>query len=429
MEKTQNKIYEILEINLEIKKNIDLKGFYMYKWISFEELRLTVTKDYLFILSKILLLFWIVFILIWLWDFYINESLFMFFIMVLVLYWILFLLIIIRMIYRSWVFTHISNIFFTNTHISIWWEIIEYNNFYKIEEDIKHWEELFDEEMMKPSKINEKISEFKAKVFSWSAEKQEKKAENNSSNESNDNIISSNKKCDKCWDCWSAGCDCWDGWEWAIAFVIITFILIWLYWISIRVFYAIWWILSFLIWHLFVWIMKKIIYFQDREELKINSLFEKIENISNEIIFSKNILKKKILEASVWNWSEWINWIVSNFDNTIWKAWLAIWLKNKLKFTLSNSKFKDIFNFTTYNLWTKNQVLEPINEIIFLLNSAYEKLQKTIIDLENQIKITDKSLIWPMEIQLIRLKKQEEKFLIIKRQWAWIWSKIVLQDF
>lgn len=411
---SQNKkINQLLGLNSEIKKNIDWKGFYMYEWISFEELRTTFSRDYLYVLSKIIILFWVVFVWTWLYDYYINWWFYLFLQVLTWLYLLLFLILVIRMIYRSWIFMHISHIFFTNTHISIWWNILEYNNFYEIEDDIKHYEELFDEELMKASKVNEKISEFKAKVFNWSAQKQEKKAQKYS------NWFG-------VWGCDVGGCDIW---EWAIPFIILTFVLIWLYWVSIRLFYFIWWIFSFIIWYIFVWIMKIIIYIQDKEELKINSLFEKIENISKEIIFSKELLTKKISEASNWNWSEGVTWIVSNFDNTIWKARITIWLINKLRITLLHSKFNNIFSFSTYNLWTKNQILEPINNIISLINTSLEKLQKTISNLELQINKTDKSLTWAMEVQLFRLKEQENKFLITQKQWAWIWAKIVLQDF
>jgi hypothetical protein len=59
---------------------------------------------------------------------------------------------------------------------------------------------------------------------------------------------------------------------------------------------------------------------------------------------------------------------------------------------LQSSFFKDIFNYETYKVWSKNQILEPINDIISLSNTSVLRLEDSIKNLENQIKNTDKSL-------------------------------------
>jgi hypothetical protein len=61
---------------------------------------------------------------------------------------------------------------------------------------------------------------------------------------------------------------------------------------------------------------------------------------------------------------------------------------------LEKSKYNEIFNFGIYNNWIKKQILEPLNEIEYLLNKNMELLVNTKISIEKQILETkEKSFI------------------------------------
>lgn len=132
---------DLAERNPLIQPSVDSKGFYLYNWISFEELRKTVARDYLWLLSKMLIPFGLLIILGGLYDFYVLGD--MQFIWTLIgisgIYALIFLVIIFRMIARSWTFLHISNIVFTYTHIGIGGKIIPYEKFDTMAEKLQSW--------------------------------------------------------------------------------------------------------------------------------------------------------------------------------------------------------------------------------------------------------------------------------------------------
>ncbi len=113
--------------------------------------------------------------------------------------------------------------------------------------------------------------------------------------------------------------------------------------------------------------------------MQIQRLFEKLEVISNELILSKNMIIKNLNNATEGSWDTGVSGVVNAFDMTIGKAWSGISLVKKLRKTLENSKYATIFNYTTFDTWTKSQILEPINEMIELLNTSLKKLDETII--------------------------------------------------
>jgi hypothetical protein len=69
---------------------------------------------------------------------------------------------------------------------------------------------------------------------------------------------------DSCSDLGSCGDvdGCGEGGGEAFGFVIVVFLLVAVYWLSIRVFYGIGWIFSFVIGYAFVGIMKAVLYVQ-----------------------------------------------------------------------------------------------------------------------------------------------------------------------
>lgn len=83
----------------------------------------------------------------------------------------------------------------------------------------------------------------------------------------------------------------------------------------------------------------------------------------------------------------------------------------ELRKLLESSKYKDIFNFTKYGNWTKKQILDPIEEILLLLEKNHDILTKTFESIKSQILSTeDSSLQKPLIFQKERLEIQIESF-------------------
>jgi cell shape-determining protein MreC len=104
---------------------------------------------------------------------------------------------------------------------------------------------------------------------------------------------------------------------------------------------------------------------------------------------------------------------------------LAFKLKNYIKKT----NYDEIFNFDIFNNWIKKQLLEPTEKLIEILEKYFGSLKKAIFNLEKQIKNTkDLRLKNQLKLQLLRLKKQERKFLFLENQYKSIQQKIILKN-
>jgi hypothetical protein len=55
--KKMNLLEKIKKIEPKIEKELEEKGFFLYKWITLNQLRKTFTIDYLDIISKVLYIF------------------------------------------------------------------------------------------------------------------------------------------------------------------------------------------------------------------------------------------------------------------------------------------------------------------------------------------------------------------------------------
>lgn len=115
---------------------------------------------------------------------------------------------------------------------------------------------------------------------------------------------------------------------------------------------------------------------------------------------------------------------------TIGKAWTGINLVKKLKSTLESSKYTSIFNYETFDLWTKGQILEPINEMIELQSTSLRKLEDSIFTLKNQIQETQNpAFVILLETQLKRLEIQRKPLESMQDQWKGVGAKIIVGKF
>jgi hypothetical protein len=163
---------------------------------------------------------------------------------------------------------------------------------------------------------------------------------------------------------------------------------------------------------IFSWFAHQYLIAMSNTEHKIQTLFSDIQDSSDRLNTSKKDTVSLLSDASKNEWKEnlsarlgesfeLINTIANNTtDKSI-----------KLRKILESSKYKDIFNFVKYGNWVKKQILEPIEEILLLLNKNSDTLRNTIFSLDSQIATTtDPSLQKPLILQQERLKMQVESF-------------------
>lgn len=373
---TKSLTHQKITIPENIQNKVDDRWFYLYEWITPKEVKTSIERDYLKILSFIAFPLWIVSIftvIFWIPIF-------------LGVLWIAFLFISFYLLYisikRSIILNHISNVIITNNAISVWWKIINNDNFVYQKSYIERWEKEFDEDLFWESQIWVQKDWFLSKVY--------------------ENLINIWKYMMKFVTDISSD----------IRLILFANIVIAIYFLIVAWVYFVWIFFIWIFWLFIMIVNKAILKFTWHQVYYINWLFEDIDTSSNILLETKNNLTESLNNATQNKWQGWLlvdinSWI----EKTNHEANNSIKNILKLKTILENSKYSEIFSFETYNNWIKRQIIEPLNEIKNLLEKNKGILENTIKELENQISITiDITLKNPLELQKTRLEKQNEDF-------------------
>lgn len=134
----------------------------------------------------------------------------------------------------------------------------------------------------------------------------------------------------------------------------------------------------------------------------IESLFIKIENIWNSlknesINLTQELVKNENISVNLW---ENIN---KNLN-------LRIEKRDKLKLEIMTSKYKNIYNFDNLNFFIKNQIFNPLDELINILIKNENIIQENIEKIEKQINETQENLKQPLELSKDRLILQKTNY-------------------
>lgn len=375
------------QIPVETKKEIEERGFSLYKWISPQEVKTSIQRDYLSILSTfwIWVGWWAIILSLFWWGFT-PLSFGIFFWVLGAFYTIVLAYLVAVAIKRSISLTNSANVILTEKAVSIGGKIYNYENLDTNNKTIQKISEEFEEPLFGESKLEKKKWQLLENTMN------------------------------------SIG----EAWGWAFRVLwnfdrggrdsgqlIIFVIILWvLYTATMGIIY-----LSGLF---FIWIFSLGITLFNRFLLRvsghqvqrINDTFENIDNLSTSLISESNSLSNFLNEAGENNWQDGlllkINKGIENINSS---ASESVDDSKRLRNLLENSPYKDIFNFWTYGNWVKSKIIAPLEKIYELLEKNTTILQKTIQELENQIADTkEASLSWPLELQKKRLESQREQF-------------------
>ena len=147
-------------------------------------------------------------------------------------------------------------------------------------------------------------------------------------------------------------------------------------------------------------------------EYRIQNLFAEIDESAKNLESEKQTTIALLTDAGQNEWRENLMGKLSESTELLTRiAGDATSDTVKLRETLENSKYKDIFNFVKYGNWVRKQILEPIESILLLLEQNHATIEKTLDSLDNQISTTnDISLQKPLKLQKERLLLQKESF-------------------
>lgn len=369
----------------EIEEQVDERWFYLHEWISPDELRMSVQSDYLSIIRKssmplaiIALIFWIL----WLWAGTLGVIMAVFGVLA-VFYTVVLSILIIKMIHKSYLYTKWADLVITDNHYVSLGKIIERKNFAEQKAAFADLEKAFREPLLEPSWLAEHIALEKKNLF----------------DQLKDIAYGWGKIVENIGRSRDAG--------WIVAVLVIVGIL---YGVMMAGVYFIGVFFVTILAQIFSWIAHRTLLAINNTEYEIQTLFKKILESSISLKESRKESVSLLNEASQNEWKDNLSGKLSHsFERINDMASHATDDALELRKLLESSKYKDIFNFQKYGNWTKKQILEPIEEILLLLQKNHDILSKTLQSIESQILQTkDPSLQEPLMLQKERLKIQDK---------------------
>ncbi len=367
-----------------IEKQVDERGFYLYEWISADELRMSVLSDYLGIIKASSMPLAIITLIVWfLWLAGWVVGVILAVLSVLgVFYSIVLCILILKMIKKSYLYTRWANVVITDNNYVSGGKVVERSDFRAQKDAFYTLEKTFREPLLKESGLSEHIEEQKNWLMDqlkWIASGWGKIIEN----------------------MWRSRDS-----QWIVLVVMVAGVL---YGGMMAIVYFLWVFFVAFLARIFSWISHRTLLMMNNTEHQIQTLFWSIYESSIELKSGKKQSLSLLTEAGQNIWAENLSGKLQDSFELIGEiAKNATEDTLKLRSLLETSKYKDIFNFIKYGNWIKTQVLEPIDEIHQLLTKNKDILEKTVIEIDKQISDTaDAALQKPLILQKERLVIQK----------------------
>lgn len=366
-----------------IEQQVDERGFYLYEWISPDELRMSVQADYLSIirtssmpLAVVTLIAW----LIWLTAGPIGVILAVLGVLGF-FYLIVGIILIVKMIRKAYLYTRGANLVITDNHYISLGEIVEREDFARQKQVFLSLEKTFREPLLEPSGLAEHIAMEKK----WLMEQLKEIA------------LWWGKILQNLGRSRDAGG------------IIMVLMVVWaLYGGMMALVYFIGVFFVALLAHLFAWIAHRVLLATNNTEHHIQTLFTEIYVSSLGLKSAKKNSISLLTEAGANEWAKNLSSrIEESFGFMNEHARLATDDAVALRRLLESSQYKDIFNFVKYGNWICTEILAPIDEIHSLLEWHSATLEGTIASLDMQISSTQEpSLQKPLILQRERIVMQ-----------------------
>lgn len=370
-----------------ITKAVDERGFYLYEWISENELRTTLDNNYLTIVrySSIPLAViaaiagfigyaggivgTILAVLMVLGLFYLVVSVILF----------------IGFLRNSYLYTRGANVVVTDNHYVQWGKVFSQSEKDIIEQNFAIYENVFHEKFLGESGLAEKKALEKKRLF--------------------DNLK------DIAWG-WGKIIENIGRSRDAGGIIMVILLVGFLYSLMMGAVYFIGMFFIAILGRIFGWFARYYLIARNNLEYKIQRLFGEIDESAKKLETEKQTTISLLTEAWQNEWKENLLGKINESTELLGQiAGDATSDTVKLRETLENSRYKEIFNFVKYGDWVKKQILEPIESILLLLKQNHATIGKTLSSLDIQISTTsDPSLQKPLELQKERLLLQKESF-------------------
>ena len=384
-----------LPLSDEAKHEIDTKWFYLYPWISSWEVKTSVERDYLQILSKVWLGVGIVAIIMWFLGGWLSLlGFFTFFSILWVFYTFVFLYLFFVAVRRALMLTNTANVVLTDRAISFGGDIIPYEKMDEYRPTIKKWEREFQEPLFWPSHLkevkNSLLKDTVATITKWWKILFDTLGQSHGRNSGQ------------------------------LFMVLAVFGLVYTIVMAVVYFWGLFFVWMFSLIMMFLW--RFVMRLSWHTVRRINDGFENIDALAHSLKESNTRLVENLKKARENEWKDaLLTNINSGIDTINASAKQSLEASKKLRNTLENSQYKEVFNFDTYTGWIRTQIIRPLEDIRdlltqnhLLLSNTLESLEKEITNIqdaweENQV-IPKASSLAALEAQKLRLERQREVF-------------------
>lgn len=374
---------QIIQIPDNVKKDIEERGFHLYKWISPDEVKLSVQRDFLKVIKIIWLPLAIISVLIALLSW---LNIFLFFLSIILGVFGMFVYLIFLSIGRSMLLSKSAFVVITDSSISLWWKIHKLSEVAHYKKDIQEVSETFEEELFGKSWLSESKKSLTQEVLQqlfWGYEAIFNMTDRNF---------------------WNSK----DSFQWIL--VLIAFYTLYILFMACVYFFWVLWLWIF--WNIIVWLNTKYLIKKWEKVIFINSLFWEISGKSEEIESQKLSLKNLLIDAQNNQWKDGlllaIKEEITQINSTAQDTIISVM---QLKNTIQSSKYNQMFRFEVYNAWIKNQILSPLKEIQKLLIKNKIILISSQKEIQEQLKNTQKEeFISALKLSLTRVEMQLEEF-------------------
>lgn len=381
-------IHEDTESPEFIEEKVDERGFYLYEWISQEELRMSVQSDYLSIIRWASIPLAIVTVIA---GFLGLSGGGVFGVLLAVMgvlaffYTLVLIALIFMMIRKSYLYTRGGNVVITDNHYVSNGQVVERDNFSAQKKAFESLEKTFREPLLEPSGLAEHIEMQKSSLM--------------------DQLKSIAAGWGKMVQSLGRSRD-------AGGIVLVLMIAGVLYGTMMAAVYFLWVFFVSILARVFSWIAHGALLAMNNTEHEMQTLFGKIYESSLTLKWAQKSSVSLLTEAGRNEWAESLSERMNESFELIGEmAGYATDDAVRLRKILENSKYKDIFNFVKYGNWVKNQVIAPIDEIYLLLQQNHAILSASLISIDAQIHDTKTpSLQKPLILQKDRIDMQLDSF-------------------
>ncbi|MBC7498677.1 hypothetical protein H7170_03485 [Candidatus Gracilibacteria bacterium] len=368
-----------------IEQQVDERGFYLYEWISPDELRMSVLADYLAIIRAASTPLAVVTLI----AGFIRLSAGVPGVILAVLgvlgifYTLVLAVLIAKMLRKSYLYTRGGNVVITDGHYISAGTVVERSDFAGQKKAFGGLEKTFREPLLEPSGLAEHIAMERASLI------EQMKSIASGGGKLVQNLGRSRD---------------------AAGIVMVLMIAGLLYGGMMALVYFLGVFFVSVMARVFSWLAHRALLALNNTEHEIQTLFQGITRASIALKSGQKQSISLLTDAGRGEWTDNLSArLRDSFEVISEMAGEATDQTVELRDILESSRYKDIFNFVKYGKWIQGQVLSPIEEILLLLTKNRDTITRTIASLDTQIILmTDPSHQKPLILQKDRFEMQIE---------------------